>query len=824
MSKSRHNKYIDTIDECLTNGVKNGIFQISIEDESLNGRHITIEGKKVINFGSCSYLGLEMDSRIREGSKKAIDMYGTQFSASRLFASCGLYKTAEDLLSQIFFNKHVIISPTTTLAHVASIPILVEDNDLIVLDHQVHGSVHLAVQLPKARGVQVEMIRHNNLEELEHILIENRTKYNKIWYFIDSLYSMYGDYAPIKELEALLNKYDNFHLYVDDAHGMSWIGKNGTGYVLSQIEFHPKLVIATSFAKAFATGGGLLVFHDAEIKRKILTCGSSFTFSGPLQPSQLGAIIESAKIHLSDEINTLQSQLNQRTRFALNLIKEYQLPLMAPTESPIFYLPLGLPRVGYNMVKRLLKEGFYTNIGIFPGVPVKCTGLRLAINNNQTIEDIQNVIDAFQYHFPKVLEEEGQTIEDINTNFKMKFEETEKRYQIKKHKSELDNLIIQHETTINKIDKTLWDNLLGENGSFDWEGCRFLEETFCENPEPENNWNFHYLIIRDETNKPILATFFSELLCKDDMLSQASVSQQIEELRKTDKYYLTSKIITMGSLLSEGEHLYIDRKSPHWKNAMLEMIRIMTIEKEKCGASAIHLRDFDTKDPEMRDFLIKEGFIKLEMPDIHVIDNLTWKTDEEFVLTLSPKSRNHVRKYAVRTEKNFVIKHYNKDSKITDEKIQDWYNLYLNVKKQSLHLNTFDLPMKLFKNINKYKGWETLEINFNDELDLKNGNNKKPVSMVFCYSSCKNNFTPMIIGMNYLYLKDYYIYRQSLYQMVKRAKALNSKLIYYGMEATVEKQKFGAHVLSTSMYLQAEDNFNMELISLLKNQNHYATN
>lgn len=44
---------------------------------------------------------------------------------------------------------------------------------------------------------------------------------------------MYGDAAPVKEIEKLLNKYDNFHLYIDDAHGMSWTGKNGCGYVRS---------------------------------------------------------------------------------------------------------------------------------------------------------------------------------------------------------------------------------------------------------------------------------------------------------------------------------------------------------------------------------------------------------------------------------------------------------------------------------------------------------------------------------------------------------------------------------------------------------------
>lgn len=808
MSKSRHNKYIDTIDECLTNGVNNEIFQVSIDDEFLNGRNITINGKKVVNFGSCSYLGLEMDSRIREAGKNAYDKYGSQFSASRLFASCGLYKTAEELLSQMFFNAPVIISPTTTLAHIAAIPILVEDNDLIILDHQVHGSIQMAAQLPKARGVQIEMIRHNNLNELEQKLIENRTKYTKIWYFIDGLYSMFGDYAPLHELILLLNKYDNFYLYADDAHGMSWTGKNGTGYIMSQIELHPKMVLITSLNKAFATGGGLLVLPNQEMKRKILTCGSSFTFSGPLQPPTLGAIIASAQIHLSDEIYKIQAKLNTRTRLALNLIKEYQLPLLAPTESPIFYIALGLPRVGYNMVKRLLKDGFYTNIGIFPGVPVKCTGLRLAISNGQTHEDIENVLDAFQYHFPKVLEEEGQTMEDISNNFNMNFEETKQRYSIITQKTDADSFITQHETTIDGIDKREWNDLLGDNGSFDWDGCSLLEKSFTDNSEPENNWNFHYLIIKDENKKPILATFFTELECKDDLISPAAVSEQIEEIRKKNKYYLTSKVIMMGSLLTEGDHLYINKQSPLWHDAMLKMIQIMNQVKQECNASAIQLRDFNSDDTEIRDFLIKEGFIKVEMPDTQVVENLKWDTTEEFLTTISHKSRKHVRKHMINKEHLFDIT-FSKPNDMTEDTINDCYNLYMNVKRKSYNINTFDLPIKLFKNICSDQNWETLQI--------KIKGTQTPVSFVFCYKSTKNNYCPTIVGLNYEVNEEYSGYRQTLFQLLKKANKENYSKLFLGMDASIEKRKIGAKITPKSVYIQANSNYNMETISLIKN-------
>lgn len=68
MVKCSTNKFIDTIDECVTNGVNQGIFHVSIQDESLNGRHIMINNRKVVNFGSCRYLGLEVEERLKQGA------------------------------------------------------------------------------------------------------------------------------------------------------------------------------------------------------------------------------------------------------------------------------------------------------------------------------------------------------------------------------------------------------------------------------------------------------------------------------------------------------------------------------------------------------------------------------------------------------------------------------------------------------------------------------------------------------------------------------------------------------------------------------------
>ncbi|MEX1238445.1 MAG: aminotransferase class I/II-fold pyridoxal phosphate-dependent enzyme [Cyclobacteriaceae bacterium] len=816
------NKFINTIDECLTNGARNGIFQVSLEDNKLDGREVTIDGRKVVNFGSCSYLGLEVDDRLKHGAIDATLRYGTQYSSSRLFSACNLYEEIEGLFYKIFDNNPSVLAATTTLSHLGALPILVQDEDLVILDHQVHGSVQLAVQQLKARGTKVEMIKHNSMDMLEDLIKENPNKYNKIWYMADGLYSMYGDYAPLKDIAFLLDKYPTFHVYIDDAHGMSWTGKNGNGYVLSQMPLHPKMVLTTSLAKGFGTGGGVTVVPDKEMRRKILTCGSSYTFSGPVQPPMLGASIASAKIHLTDEIYSLQDKLAQKIALTRSIIDEHKLPLVLPSDSPIFYIGLGLPRVGYNMVKRLLNEGFYTNIGIFPGVPVKCCGLRLAITNGPSDKDIKNVLEAFQYHFPLVLEEEGQTVEDIGTNFNLPFEKTSNHYTPAAVKS-TDDLVIQRETSINDIDKTLWDNLLGGNGTFDWEGCKFLEETYNNNPELENNWKFHYLIVRDQQKNPVLATFFTELLCKDDMIAPADVSRQIEEDRKKNKYFLTSKVVMMGSLLSVGDHMYIDRKHALWKKAVLGLIRVMNDIKLKSGAAAVQLRDIDTTDTELSEFFIQEGLIKIEMPDTHVLYNARWESEEEYMMErLSTKARWHFRKNILGKRDLYNITQLTGRKSVDSKRVAEWRQLYRNVKDKSLNINTYALPEKYFTNIINHRNWEVIELRLKPEPG-ENAADKPLVAVGFCYISSKNNYSIMAVGMDYNYVLSHSCYRQSLYQSVVRANELKCEKLYLGMDASIEKRKFGVNVIQKSVFVQASDNFNMEMIGSVYSQKQNIT-
>lgn len=409
-------EFSDLIDKLLTKNRELGLLQLTDESQTTDGRTVTVKGKEMVYFGSCNYLGLETDQRLKDAAKDAIDRFGTQTSYSRAGLSNNLYDTLESKLGEIF-GKPTLLAPTTSLGHVSVIPVIIGERDALIMDHQVHNSVKNAVQMVKADGVYTEILKHNRVDYLETRIQILKQTYDRVWYFCDGVYSMYGDSAPFKELWQLLDKYDQFNLYVDDAHGMSWAGQHGRGMALSKMPFHPRMILTTSLAKGFANCGGALVFGDEQQKSLIRNCGSSFIFSGPLQPAVLASGIASADIHLSEEIESYQNDLFERMLCFVERAKELGLPVINNELTPIFFVGTSKAEVGYKLVKHLMDRGMLIHQNVFPTVPMKNAGLRVALTNHISIKDIHTLLDEIAEVMPKFLAEENFSMEQIHEAF-----------------------------------------------------------------------------------------------------------------------------------------------------------------------------------------------------------------------------------------------------------------------------------------------------------------------------------------------------------------------------------------------------------------------
>src|ERR1700756_326935 len=265
----------------------------------------------------------------------------------------------------------------------------------------------------------------------------------------------------------------------------------------------------------------------------------------------------------------------------------------------------------------------------------------------------------------------------------------------------------------------------------------------------------------------------------------------------------------MGTPLTEGKHLWIDRTSNNWKEIMMSLIDEIWKDHEKLKTDALYLRDFPVDDIEIRDYFIDRGFLKIDMPNTHIIELLDWNNPTEFLGQLSPKKRNRLKREVLRFEDLFETRIV---SKATDHEIEHWYTLYQNIQKHSLKVDTFLLPIKLFYEAAKHPNIEAIELKLKSEVDQRV--QRLPVAIGLVYKS-QNNYCPWLLGLDYNF-KEYGVYRQLLLQAILRAKQLGKHKIYLGLTANEEKEKFGAKSIPMVAYIQVKDNFNLSVIGLMQ--------
>lgn len=631
MAKIKHNNFIDTVDGVFSAAKKEGVLHLYAEGPTLNGRTITVAGREMLHFGTTGYLGLEQDARLKQAAIAAIQNYGTQFPLSKSYISHPLYAELESKIEQMYGVPPVIMK-NSTLGHLAVIPTLVKDGDAVILDHQVHWSVQNACQFLKLRGIPVEMVRHSRLDMLEDTVRNLRTKAHTIWYMADGVYSMFGDYAPVAELLELAGRYPQLRLYFDDVHGMSWKGRNGTGFVFDRLGGLPEnTVVMSTLSKTFGASGATFFCSDAATREKIKTFGGPLTFSAQLEPASAAAAIASSDIHLSSEITALQQGLATKIALFNGLLAGAGLPIVAHNDSPVFYLALGTPATAYNFTKRLFREGFYLNVGIYPAVPIKNTGMRITLSSHNQELDIRSLADAIANNFPEAVRDTGTSQTAIRAAFSLE----PVSEPISRPKN--GRLEIVEERTIMCIDKEEWNARMGQFGMLDWDGLLYLEKAFANHSDPKQSLDFYYYTIKDTAGCVVLSAFLTCGMWKDDLLATESVSRHLEILRRERPLYLTSKVVSLGSVFTEGQHFYIDSAHPLCGEAMQLLLGAAESLYEELGADMLVFRDFD---PENRwDAQIQEqGFFRMEMPESCTLELARWESEDDFASRLRPRS------------------------------------------------------------------------------------------------------------------------------------------------------------------------------------------
>jgi len=360
-------------------------------DEMGPGRQIVVLGRRVVNFGSDSFLGLDRDERVQEAVRRGLLRWGTHNGSSRAFASVRANIDAEEKLADWLGVESVLIHPSVMLANLGAIPGLVGRQDAIALDEHAHSSMQEAAKIARANGTKVATFAHSDPESLEQTL-EGLRPYRCALVCIDGVYSMSGMIPPMAELNEVARTCDAV-LYIDDAHGTGVLGEQGRGTVLEALGSYDNTFVVGSLSKAFSCAGGFIGCPEP-FQRLLKIRSSPYVFGGPVVPCFLEAIGTVVDILRSSEYDTLRARLDAHIQRLTQGLADLGLVVMGGA-TPIVSVLIGDEADTLNAGKFLFDQGYYVQSVLFPAVPYHRGVLRVQCNANHEDASIDGLIDAF---------------------------------------------------------------------------------------------------------------------------------------------------------------------------------------------------------------------------------------------------------------------------------------------------------------------------------------------------------------------------------------------------------------------------------------------
>ncbi len=365
--------------------IQAGIYPYFRAIESDQDTVVIMNGKKVLMFGSNSYLGLTNHPFIKEAAKKAIDKYGTGCAGSRfLNGTLDIHLELEEKLARLVGKDEALCFSTGFQVNLGVVSVLTGRNDFVLLDELDHASL---IEGSRLSFSKVLKFAHNDMYSLEKKLTCCEPDSIKL-IVVDGIFSMEGDIAKLPEIVELAEKY-NATIMVDDAHSLGVLGKNGSG-TASHFGVTDKVdLIMGTFSKSLASLGGFIA-ADKEVINYIKHNSRSLIFSASMTPSSVATVLAAIEI-MESEPERIE-HLWEITEYAKNGFKSAGFNT-GKTESPIIPLFIGDDVKALQLTMLLLEDGIFVNPVVSPAVPREDSLIRYSLMATHTKEQVDISIE-----------------------------------------------------------------------------------------------------------------------------------------------------------------------------------------------------------------------------------------------------------------------------------------------------------------------------------------------------------------------------------------------------------------------------------------------
>ncbi|HEU0110081.1 MAG TPA: aminotransferase class I/II-fold pyridoxal phosphate-dependent enzyme [Flavisolibacter sp.] len=365
-----------------------GIYPYFRPIEENNDTEVIIDGRRLLMFGSNSYMGLTNHPKVKEAAKKAIDRFGSSCSGSRfLNGTSRLHTELEEKLADFVGKEEALIFTTGFQTNLGTVSSLIGRHGVIILDELDHASIIEGSRLSFSRVLK---FAHNDMNDLEDIL-KNLSKEKLKMIVVDGIFSMEGDICPLPEIVDLSEKYGAL-VMVDDAHALGVIGDAGRGTANHFGLTEDVDIIMSTFSKSLASIGGF-VASSREMINYLKHHSRPMIFSASIPPSAAAAALAALEI-IESEPERLEA-LWENTAYLSKCIKEIGFDTKS-SETPIIPIYIRDNLLTFQFTQRLFEAGVFVNPVVSPAVPGDSSLIRMSVMATHTRSQLDEAVGAIE--------------------------------------------------------------------------------------------------------------------------------------------------------------------------------------------------------------------------------------------------------------------------------------------------------------------------------------------------------------------------------------------------------------------------------------------
>ena len=343
-----------------------------------------LEGKT--DFCSNDYLGIVRNKLIESTITSNLSHGST---GSRLLSgNYQLIEQTEKMIADFHEAEAGLIFNSGYDANTGLLSCVPQKNDVIIYDQLSHASLRDGIRLSYATSFS---FLHNDVKDLEKKLAFSKSTSQNIFVVTESVFSMDGDFAPLKEIVDLCEKY-KAALIVDEAHATGVVGENGVGLVQKLNLQEECFARIHTFGKACGAHGAIIL-GSARLKKYLINFCRQFIYTTALPPSVVEGIFISYKIFPG--LKKEREKINQ----LICIFKKAELKFtILPSDTPIQIVMIP----GNNQVKKiaqtLQENDFNIRPILYPTVPKDQERLRIVLHAFNTAEEVRGVIKLLSTH------------------------------------------------------------------------------------------------------------------------------------------------------------------------------------------------------------------------------------------------------------------------------------------------------------------------------------------------------------------------------------------------------------------------------------------